>query len=619
MRPSALLCTTLLLLAGCSTPPPPLPPPPSPAEAAHTALVAEAAGLSAKAETLLRTQDELVWNSWTEGTPADLAKTYAGSEAWLTPAAIAAVEQLRQSTLGPLDRLALTHLHAYLATEWLAQKTAGLSEEAANLEQTLTFGPSGQEHPYRNLESLLASERSALLRKTLYDGATPAVAKLAEVLARRRARTQALLGELGLPSASLLVELRESELEPLVALANQVLTRTQKAFIATLGRLSWTELQLPVDRVSRADIPRLFRLPALESAFPKAEVFTRATNTLRGLGIDVASMHNVTLDLKETPGKNPRGLVLGVVIPSDVRVSLLPVGGARDERETLHQMGHLLSDALSQEHRWALAKLGNRTVGEAWSFLLEDLTVDPLWLERVAGFTGDVQLAWRTSADAQRLFLLRRAAGKVLFNAAAQGPDANAATVYREVMTRTYGFPMTAADEARAELDREEFLASADYLQAFVLAAQLEQQLRGRFGPAWWQEAAAGAWVRSLLAKGNSETAGGFARAMGLEGLDVEAFLARVPTALGGTATPGPLTPGSTVDAGAAGTPAGPPADAGAPPRGPDAGAVAPADSADAGGATAFPSTDAGPLPTGTTVAPDRPPATSLNDAGTGG
>ncbi len=475
---------------------------------------------------------------------------------------MSSVDRLRQLTPDALEQRALTHLHAYLVTEWLAQKTAELSEQAAKLEQTSNFGQSGSEHPYRNLESLLTSERSALLRKTLYEGATPVVAKLAEVLARRRERTDALLSELGISSASLLLELRETELDSLVALANDVLTRTQSAFTTTVGRLSWTELQLPVERVSRADVPRLFRLPAEETAFPKTEVYRRATRTLQGLGMDVSTMRNVTVDLKETPGKNPRGLVLGVVIPSDIRVSLLPVGGGRDQRETLHQMGHVLSDGLVQERRWALAKLGNRTAGEAWSFLLEDLTMDPVWLEHVAGLTGDAQAAWRTSASAQRLFLLRRAAGKVLFNARARAPGVNVGALYREVMARTYGFPMTAADEARAELDREEFLASADYLQSFVLAAQLEQQLRGRFGPAWWEVRAAGDWMRRLLGPGNSVSASGLARSLGEDGLDVQAFLAKLPTALGWTVPRPASSAGGATDGGLSP----PPGDGGGPP-----------------------------------------------------
>jgi hypothetical protein len=575
MRPSTPLLSGLLLLAACSTGPQPVgAAAPSPAEVARAALAQEVASVSAKAEALLKAQDELVWKSWTVGTPGDLAKTYAGTDVWLTPSAMASTDKLRQATADAQERLALSHLHAYLVTEWLAQNTAGLSEEASKLEQKLSFGPTGQEHPYRNLEALLASERSALLRKTYYEAATQDVTKLADVLARRRTRTLALLSELGESSTSFLVELREAELDTLVALADAALTRTQSAFVATLGHLSASELQLPVERVTRADIPRLFRLPAEDAAFPKADIYARATRTVEGLGVDLSTMKNVTVDLKETPSKNPRGLVLGVVIPSDVRLSLLPVGGARDERETLHQMGHVLSDALSQERRWALAKLGNRTVGEAWSFLLEDLTIDPLWLQRVAGFTGDASAAWRASAGAQRLFLLRRAAGKVLFNAGARAPGAEAQALYRQVMARTYAFPMTAADEARAELDREEFLASADYLEAFLLAAQLEQQLQGRFGPAWWESKAAGVFLRGLLAPGNSVTATGLAKSLGAGGLEVDAFVSRLPAMLGWTPpTPSPpdggVPPPLPADAGAPGKmPL--PMDAGAAPAAPD-------------------------------------------------
>jgi hypothetical protein len=296
MRPSAPHSLLLLAFAACSTPAPPAPTAP-PVDAAQAALGAEVKAVSAKSEVLLRTQDELVWKSWTEGTSADLAKTYLGTELWLTRASIAAVGRLRQSSTDAVEMRALTHLHAYLATEWLAQRTTELSEATAKLEQTLTFGPAGQERPYRNLEVLLASERSALRRRALYDAATPAVTKLGETLAQRRLLTESLVTELGLSTAALTVELRDSEVERLVALADEVLTRTQSAFAATLGRLSWTELQLPVEQVSRADVPRLFRLQAQDAAFPKSDIYARATRTLLGLGIDVAAMKNLTVDL----------------------------------------------------------------------------------------------------------------------------------------------------------------------------------------------------------------------------------------------------------------------------------------------------------------------------------
>jgi hypothetical protein len=550
MRPSAPLLPVLLLAAACSTPAPKSAAPTA-TELARAALQPEVRALSAKAEALLRAQDELVWKSWTEGAPADLAKTYAGTEAWLTPAAIASVERLRGLTTDAGERRALAHLHAYLVTEWLAQNTVELSEAVAKLEQELTLGSGGQERPYRNLEALLAGERSALRRKALSESATPAVMRLSELLAQRRVRTEALVEHLGLSAPELVAELREASLDELLALANQVLDRTQSAFATTLARLSWTELQLPVERVTRADVPRLFRLQGPDAAFPSSEIYPRAIRTLEGLGIDLPAMQNVTVDLRTGPGKNPRGLVLGVVVPTDVRVSLLPVGGVRDQRETLHQMGHTLHDALTRERRWELAKLGNRTVAEAWSFLLEDLALDPLWLERVAGLSGEAQVAWRTSALAQRLFLLRRAAGKVLFNAALRAPGADPKATYGRIMTRVYGFPMTPADDERAELDREEFLASGDYLQAFLLSAQLAEALRMRCGPAWWQEKAAGDWVRGRLAPGTSLSAGELARALGGSGIGVDALLAALPPTLGGPMADGGTAPAPLSDAGA--------------------------------------------------------------------
>src|SRR5262249_129525 len=70
------------------------------------------ADISTKAEALLRAQDELVWKYWTEGVAADLAKTYVGTEAWLTPDAVARVARLRDLTTEPRERRALEHLHA---------------------------------------------------------------------------------------------------------------------------------------------------------------------------------------------------------------------------------------------------------------------------------------------------------------------------------------------------------------------------------------------------------------------------------------------------------------------------------------------------------------------------
>src|SRR5262249_53117211 len=145
MRPRVSHLLLALLLAACAgqpvTPTPEASVPSRNAE--REALEPSVAELSAKAEALLRSQDELVWKHWTEGIPADLAKTYVGTEAWLTPESVARVSRLRELTTDERERRALDHLHAYLAGEWLAQQLAHVADATAGPGQAPTLPGGG--------------------------------------------------------------------------------------------------------------------------------------------------------------------------------------------------------------------------------------------------------------------------------------------------------------------------------------------------------------------------------------------------------------------------------------------------------------------------------------------
>jgi hypothetical protein len=496
------------------------------------------ADLGAKAEALLRSQDELVWKHWTEGIPADLAKTYVGTESWLTPESVARVARQRAVTTDERERRALEHLHAYLAGEWMAQQLADVSDAVASLEQSLTFQVAGTDRPYRNLESILASEKSALRRKQIYAAATPAVEKVSALVERRGARAAELLPTLNLEPTAWTTELREATPEQLGALADAVLTRTQEAWTGVLTRLAQRELQLPLDRIGRQDLPRLVRLPATEG-FKRTEVISRIRSTLGPLQLDPAALKTVTLDSGDAPKKNPRGLVLGVVVPTDVRISLKPVGGARDQRSALHEFGHAVHDAFTEERRFELAKLGNRTNAEALAALLESLTTEPGWLEQ-AGFPADASRAWIQAVSVQELFLVRRAAGKVCTGLTAP-ENADVVTSSAEYARRFSG-PVGSwflELQARITLDQEATLGAADYLRGWLLAAQIRAALVRKLGARWWENPGAGAFLKPLLAPGNVLGADGLARALGDTGVSPDAFVAAIVPRLSGTGAAG--------------------------------------------------------------------------------
>ncbi len=365
--------------------------------------------------------------------------------------------------------------------------------------------------------------------------------KISALVERRGARAAELLPKLNLEPTAWTAELREATPEQLAALADAVLSQTQDAWTATLTRLAQRELQLPVERIGRQDLPRLVRLPATEG-FKRAEVVSRIRSTLDPLQLDPAALKTVTLDVADGPKKNPRGLVLGVVVPTDVRVSLKPVGGARDQRSALHEFGHAVHDAYTEERRFELAKLGNRTTAEAFAALLESLTSEPAWLEQ-AGLSADASRTWVQAVAVQELFLVRRAAGKVLFNVAAARPGADVRAMYRATMDRAYGLPGTPQDDARDTLDQEATLGAADYLRGWLLGAQLRAALVKKFGAVWWQDPGAGAFLKPLLAPGNRLDADGLARQLGDAGVSPEAFVSAMVPRLSGTAAPVPSTP----------------------------------------------------------------------------
>ncbi|MFP2899976.1 hypothetical protein [Corallococcus sp. 4LFB] len=389
-------------------------PPPSEEEQ----LTGEVNDLSAEAALLLEEQHRLVWDYWTEGKAVDIAATYSGKQGLFSLENLRRIDRLRHLTKDPRELRALTALHGHFAGEFLARELAEYNDASANLEASLKLSVDGREVRYHDLERLLANEKSALKRKALYAAATPALTRLNQTLLRREAKTGELVKQMGFESYEAFgSELRQADLERLAQLAEEVLQATQEPYRLVMERLAQRELGLPLAQITRADIPRLFRSREVEDAFPKGESLAKAQATVAGLGIDLGALPNVKVDARDLPQKNPRPLAMAVKVPSDVRLSFKPGTGVLHQGRVLHEVGHLLHTAFTQEARFELARLGTPTVGEAYSALFEDLLEDPVWLEENAGVLGDADKRARylATSSAHKLYLIRHAAGRLLY------------------------------------------------------------------------------------------------------------------------------------------------------------------------------------------------------------
>ncbi|HEY0096838.1 MAG TPA: hypothetical protein VGB96_21100, partial [Archangium sp.] len=254
-----------------------------------------------------------------------------------------------------------------------------------------------------------------------------------------------------------------------------------------------------------------------------------------GMGFDLDTLPNVKIDARALPRKNSRPLALPVEVPGDVRVSLKPGSGVLHQGRVLHEFGHALHVAFTKEPRFELAKLGNPTVTEAYAALFEDLMEDPVWLEEHAGLTGKDRATYLAATSAHKLFLIRRAAGRLLYQLALhrQEEGVDARELYKAMLERVDEMPATKDDVARYLVEQEDFFQSADSFRAWFLAGQLQGQLKARFGPSWWHSPEAGTFLQGLWAHGNALSAREVAEAMGEKGIAPDVLLLRLGTTLG--------------------------------------------------------------------------------------
>ncbi len=481
-----------------------------------------------EARKLLITQSEMAWRNWVYGDPIDIASTYVGHEQLFSAATASSVHRLEELTVDPERKRALLYFRVYLSSEVVGRAVASINDQVANLEAEATFtGPKGLEHPYRELERLTANEHDHQTRVALYDAATPVVAKLNALLLQKEALTQTTLQALGYSSYSALGEaIRDVDLHSLGESADRVLKDTDALYRSSMDAELRVELGLPLRDARRADISRFNRSANLDSHFPADKMIDRLHATLAGLGFDLTKQKNIRVDDAPLPKKNSRAVCFNIVVPDDIRLSLKPLGGVTDYRALFHEAGHAEHYANTRTPVFAFQQLGDSAPTEAYAFVLESLLENPLWLTDHAGLSGKQLDDYVRGAAIKKLYILRRYAGKLLYEIAWHDGGKDPSALYRQALERAYGFPLSESDAQRYLVDQDDFFYAADYFRAWFLAAQIEAHLEKQFGARWWNSPEAGTFLAGLWSYGNALSVDEIARRLGDPGLRTEPLLA---------------------------------------------------------------------------------------------
>ena len=403
------------------------------------------------------------------------------------------------------------------------------SAELARREAKLELEWDGEDVPYRSAPVLQANEPDPDRRAELENARNELMAAELNPLTRELLeRSHELAKELGWDSMRhLCQDLSGTDFGALSEQTERFLADTEDSYEELVEPELRRQLGMGFDRLRRSDLTAFFRAPALDAGFPEERLVPSLTETLAGMGIDVAAQRGVVIDTERRPKKSPRAFCAPVRVPDEVYLVIAPVGGREDFAALFHEAGHTehyahVDASLPVEDRY----LGDNSVTEGFAFLFEHLTSEPEWLRRRLGVEDPDPIVRHERAA--RMVFLRRYASKLSYELELHGggPIEGLDAVYARRLSDAVHVEWPAVSWLS---DVDSFFYVARYLRAWALETHLRSALRDRFGDAWFEETAAGTFLRELWSAGQGAAGGeGILERLGGKRLDFGAVRAEM-------------------------------------------------------------------------------------------
>jgi hypothetical protein len=460
--------------------------------------------LREKFEKLSIARTKMEYHSWVFGARSNLDSLYATDSSVFTADNILLVGRAAAAEPDSVQKKRLRYLHRALITEYLLLRTAGLRDGVANIEAEATVRIDGETIPYRQVPAMIANEPSQSRRASLAVAMNPVFDSLTTRLRRIEEANRTIARDLGFASFNAMIaEIKDISLDDLQRTCEEILTSTDSLFDALLRDMLKQKLGLTREQYYSYDGAALFRAREFDAYFPADSVLPLVRTTYRGLGIDIDAQRNLKIDATSRPTKNPRAACFTVEVPTDIRLTIKPVGGYDDVAALLHEMGHGQHYANTKEHAFEFRYLGEPTVTEAFAFLSEYLLDNQAWLRVHTKMPVPVLKDFVRFEAFHRLSYIRRYAAKFLYELRLHAGEENLPSLYMGLQSRAAGWIPTASDGKRYLIDVDDNLYSAGYLRAWFLEAQLNTKFEQDFGANWFEDTRAGDLLRSLWANGD--------------------------------------------------------------------------------------------------------------------
>jgi len=299
----------------------------------------------------------------------------------------------------------------------------------------------------------------------------------------------------------------------------------------------WFDRLLGPEREARptnAHVHYLRRVSPLESTYTKEQAVEICLATTLALGFDMTAIPNIHLDLEDRPQKNPRACVIASNPPEVVHLITRAQGGLSDYQAFLHEAGHALHYAgVDPRLPYTFRSISrDHALTEIYSYIFEAVTREPGWHAQHFGLS-DAQAEENAEVTLfLEALLYRRYTAKLRYELGFWSAFADE----RGTSPRDYAPLLSAAtgldyDERNYLSDMDAGFYSADYLRAWIRAAQLRAYLVREVGDDWWRSIQTGELLRDLFREGTRPTSEEVAARIGYDPLDTAPLVADLSAA----------------------------------------------------------------------------------------
>jgi len=400
-------------------------------------------------------------------------------------------------------------LYGFLLSARLEAVTSHIDDKIGRILTESVVRVGDEEIPYNMAYGMIAREENGVRRKAFRDALMPVHRKVNELLLDKDVRINGECDKIGQTYIKSAEIVRLADLGALAQQARDFLDLTEDVYRREMDSCLRDLMGIGLSDVRRYDIPRLFSGLWWTERFSKSKLVDGLFGVLRRMDLDPTVNGQILVDTEDRPKKTPRAACFGIQIPSDIRLSVKPIGGFSDYDALFHEMGHAQHFANTDQEELEFRYMGSLAISETYAFTIEGLLEKPDILVAMTGMDRkEADRVVRFKAM-QKLFVSRRYAAKLLYEMEwHSGRSKDLMQTYRTLLSEAYGFELEDEDAMSFLIDHDDLFYSADYLRAWYIQVLLDRMLTSTFGDKWFLSHDAGRALKSLWALGQKPLPG---------------------------------------------------------------------------------------------------------------